>query len=164
MAENAEEGAPLPPEPKDDFRRRFADWHDPIPEVVEATDESSLSRTFIHDRPPARRWGEGRVTLLGDSAHPMTPNLGQGAAQALEDAVVLGRELAGAGDAEAALRRYEQRRRKRASRIVRQSFQAGRMAQLTSPRACAVRDFLVRALPKRLALAQQARIFASDLD
>lgn len=164
VAENAEEGAPLPPQPKDDFRSRFAGWHDPIPEVVEGTDESSLSRTFIYDRPPAKRWGEGRVTLVGDAAHPMTPNLGQGAAQALEDAVVLGRELAGTGGAEAALRRYEQRRRKRASRIVKQSFQAGRMAQLTSPRACAVRDLLVRALPKRLALAQQARIFAADLD
>ena len=94
----------------------------------------------------------------------MTPNLGQGAAQALEDAVVLGRELSGDGDLEAALRRYERRRLRRANAIVKQSFQAGRLAQLSSPRACAVRDFVVRALPDRLAAAQQARVFRAQLD
>ena len=164
VAEDAPEGAPAPDVPLEHLRRRFADWHDPIPAVLDATDESSLSRTFVYDRRPSKRWGEGRVTLLGDAAHPMTPNLGQGAAQALEDAVVLGAELGRGGDAEEALRRYERRRLRRANAIVRQSFQAGRVAQLASPRACAVRDFVVRALPDRLAAAQQARVFRTQLD
>src|SRR5919197_2224260 len=164
VAEDALDGAPPPEATLAHLRRRFADWHDPIPAVLDATDESSLSRTFVYDRRPSKQWGKGRVTLVGDAAHPMTPNLGQGAAQALEDAVVLGVELGRGGDPEEALRRYERRRRRRANAIVRQSFQAGRLAQLSSPRACAVRDFVVRALPDRLAAAQQARGFRAPLD
>jgi 2-polyprenyl-6-methoxyphenol hydroxylase-like FAD-dependent oxidoreductase len=164
VAEDAPDGSPAPDRPLEDLRRRLADWHDPIPAVLDATDESTLSRTFVYDRRPSKRWGEGRVTLVGDAAHPMTPNLGQGAAQALEDAVVLGRELSDGGDPDAALRRYERRRLRRANAIVKQSFQAGRLAQLSSPRTCAVRDVLMRALPDRLAAAQQARVFRADLD
>jgi 2-polyprenyl-6-methoxyphenol hydroxylase-like FAD-dependent oxidoreductase len=163
-AEDAPDGAAPPAAPLEEIRRRFADWHDPIPAVVGATDESTLSRTFVYDRPPAKRWGEGGVTLLGDAAHPMTPNLGQGAAQALEDAVVLGAELGRGGHPAEALRRYEARRRKRANGIVRQSWQAGRLAHLSSPWACAVRDAVMRALPNRLAAAQQARVFNVSLD
>jgi 2-polyprenyl-6-methoxyphenol hydroxylase-like FAD-dependent oxidoreductase len=163
-AEDAPEGAAVPDAPLEDIRRRFADWHDPIPAVVDATDESTLSRTFVYDRPPVKQWGEGRVTLLGDAAHPMTPNLGQGAAQALEDAVVLGRELGRDGDPADALRRYELRRRRRANASVKQSFQAGRLAHISTPRACAVRDLVLRALPNRLTAAQQARLFKADLD
>jgi 2-polyprenyl-6-methoxyphenol hydroxylase-like FAD-dependent oxidoreductase len=164
VADDAPDGAPPPDSPLDDLRRRFADWHDPIPAVLDATDESTLSRTFVYDRRPSKRWGEGRVTLVGDAAHPMTPNLGQGAAQALEDAVVLGRELSGDDDPEAALRRYERRRLRRANAIVKQSFQAGRLAQLSSLRACSVRDVVGRALPDRLAAAQQARVFRARFD
>jgi 2-polyprenyl-6-methoxyphenol hydroxylase-like FAD-dependent oxidoreductase len=95
-AEDAPDGASLPDAPLDEIRRRFGAWHDLIPAVVDATEEATLSRTFVYDRPPTKRWGEGSVTLLGDAAHPMTPNLGQGAAQALEDAV-LGAELGRGG-------------------------------------------------------------------
>ena len=59
-------------------------------DLVEAAEEGTILRTDIYDREPlGERWGIGRVTLLGDAAHPMTPNLGQGACQAIEDAVVL---------------------------------------------------------------------------
>jgi 2-polyprenyl-6-methoxyphenol hydroxylase-like FAD-dependent oxidoreductase len=94
----------------------------------------------------------------------MTPNLGQGAAQALEDAVVLGAELGRGGDPDEALRRCEGRRRGRANSIVKQSLQAGRLAHMSSPRACAVRDAVLRLLPNRLAAARQARVFRAALD
>jgi 2-polyprenyl-6-methoxyphenol hydroxylase-like FAD-dependent oxidoreductase len=58
----------------------------------------------ISDRAPSARWGEGRVTLLGDAAHPMTPNVGQGACQAIEDALALAEELPRAASIEAGLR------------------------------------------------------------
>ncbi|HMB07038.1 MAG TPA: FAD-dependent monooxygenase, partial [Isosphaeraceae bacterium] len=61
---------------------RYRGWHTPIGELVEATDESAILRNDIYDRPPLSRWGLGRATLLGDAAHPMTPDLGQGACQA----------------------------------------------------------------------------------
>jgi 2-polyprenyl-6-methoxyphenol hydroxylase-like FAD-dependent oxidoreductase len=163
-AEDAPDGAAPPDAPLEEIRRRFGGWHDPIPAVVDATEEATLSRTFVYDRPPTKRWGEGRVTLLGDAAHPMTPNLGQGAAQALEDAVVLGAELGRGGDPAEALRRYEGRCRRRANSIVKQSLQAGRLAHVSSPRACAVRDAVLRVLPNRLAAARQARVFEVSLD
>ncbi|MBV8896591.1 MAG: FAD-dependent monooxygenase [Acidobacteriaceae bacterium] len=64
-------------------------WPSPIPEIVARTSASSIIQNDIIDRPPLSWWGRGPVTLLGDAAHATTPNLGQGACQALEDAIVL---------------------------------------------------------------------------
>ena len=98
------------------FLDRFGDWYTPVPALIGATDEEAILRNDIVDRRPVHRWGEGRVTLLGDAAHPTTPNLGQGACQAIEDAVVLGKALRDADDPVAALRAYEDRRRARTPR------------------------------------------------
>ena len=67
----------------------FQGWREPIELLIVATDEGAILRNDIFDRRPVRCWGSGPVTLLGDAAHPPTPNLGQGACQALEDALVL---------------------------------------------------------------------------
>src|SRR5699024_5637894 len=72
-----------------ELRSLFGDWHPPIPETIQASDESQILRHDIYDRPPFANWGEGPVTLAGDAAHATTPNLGQGAAIAIEDATVL---------------------------------------------------------------------------
>ena len=64
-------------------------WADPIPELVEATPAEAILRHDLYDRPPKGPWGKKRVTTLGDAAHPMLPNLGQGACQAIEDAAAL---------------------------------------------------------------------------
>jgi 2-polyprenyl-6-methoxyphenol hydroxylase-like FAD-dependent oxidoreductase len=88
----------------------------------------------------------------------MKPNIGQGAAQALEDAVVLGLRLAGGGEPERALRAYERRRVRRANAVVRASRRAGRVAEVRSPLGARVRDAVVKALPDRLAIAQQRRM------
>jgi 2-polyprenyl-6-methoxyphenol hydroxylase-like FAD-dependent oxidoreductase len=77
---------------KDDLLIVFNEWVEPIPGLVAATDGEAILRNDMYDRPPARRWSGGRVTLVGDAAHPMTPNAGQGACQALEDAVALRRQ------------------------------------------------------------------------
>ncbi len=69
--------------------RLFGGWREPIEQLIEATDEQAILRNDLFDRRPVRHWGSGRVTLLGDAAHPPTPNLGQGPCQALEDALVL---------------------------------------------------------------------------
>jgi 2-polyprenyl-6-methoxyphenol hydroxylase-like FAD-dependent oxidoreductase len=104
--------------------------------VIEATDARAILRNDIHGREPLARWTRGRVTLLGDAAHPMTPNLGQGACQAIEDAVVLGRSLAGHDDVPRRWPPTRERRRERTARIVTQSRRIGRVAQWQHPLAC----------------------------
>ena len=129
-----------------EVRRLFADWHAPIPALIEATDEAAILRNDIYDREPLKRWTEGRVTLLGDAAHAMTPNLGQGACQAIEDAVVLANRLAERDGAAQALLAYEMARIQRANLIVTQSWRIGRVAQWGNPLACAVRNTLFKTL------------------
>jgi 2-polyprenyl-6-methoxyphenol hydroxylase-like FAD-dependent oxidoreductase len=109
------------------------DWAAPIPEVIAGTPEDAILLNDIVDRPPLRRWGRGRVTLLGDAAHATTPNLGQGACQALEDAVVLADCLRGIRPVEAALREYERLRIPRTAAIVRDSWQTGRFLHFDRP-------------------------------
>ncbi len=86
------------------------------------------------------------MVLLGDAAHPMTPNLGQGGCQAIEDAIVLDACLASAAPPDA-LVAYEAKRLARANRVVVESRRVGAIAQWSHPLACRLRDALVRATP-----------------
>ena len=123
----------------------YRGWDGPVEAMIEATSESAIARVDIADHAPLRRWGEGRVTLLGDAAHAMTPNKGQGACQAIEDAVVITRELEGALDVPGALRRYEDARRKRTAGFQRESRMIGSLGRWRTGVACGVRDRLIRA-------------------
>jgi 2-polyprenyl-6-methoxyphenol hydroxylase-like FAD-dependent oxidoreductase len=114
---------------KDRLLARFGGWHAPIKDVIVATDPASTLVHSVYDREPLQRWSVGRVTLLGDAAHPALPNLGQGACQALEDAAVLGTCLRDDADISAALRRYQARRIARANAMT---VQARRLAWLGS--------------------------------
>jgi 2-polyprenyl-6-methoxyphenol hydroxylase-like FAD-dependent oxidoreductase len=119
-------------------------WYEPATTAVASTDEPEILRNDIYDRDPLPRWGAGRVTLLGDAAHPMTPNLGQGACQAIEDAVVLARCLGGGYGIPHSLRLYEERRVRRTATVVRRSRLAGRIAQIENPLLCRLRDELAK--------------------
>jgi 2-polyprenyl-6-methoxyphenol hydroxylase-like FAD-dependent oxidoreductase len=108
--------------------RCFGGWHSPIGGLIGAACEDAILRRDIHDREPlGERWGRGRVTLLGDAAHPMTPDLGQGAALAMEDEAALARCLEEFGATADALRRYERLRSARAAIVVRRSRRLGRV-------------------------------------
>lgn len=130
---------------------RYSGWHDPIIAVIEATDVGQILQTDLSDRDPLLHWVVGRVALLGDAAHPMTPDLGQGGAQAIEDGVALGDVLRPDGDPIAALREYEIRRMPIAYDILRRARRHYRIAQLENPLACAVRNQTVRILPSTIA-------------
>jgi 2-polyprenyl-6-methoxyphenol hydroxylase-like FAD-dependent oxidoreductase len=129
------------------LRALFAGWHSPIGALIEQTEDRNLLRTDITDRQPVDSWTRGRVTLLGDAAHPMTPNLGQGGCQAVEDAVVLARALAEVPDLASALASYERRRVRRANAIVMQSRKMGEVGQWESALACSARNVLLRLVP-----------------
>jgi 2-polyprenyl-6-methoxyphenol hydroxylase-like FAD-dependent oxidoreductase len=120
-------------------------WDEPVEAMIEATEESAIARLDIVDHAPLGRWGEGRVTLLGDAAHAMTPNKGQGACQAIEDALVLSRQLAGEPDVARALRAYEDARRRRTAGFQRESRMIGSLGRWRTRVACGVRDRIIRA-------------------
>ncbi|MDD5303103.1 MAG: FAD-dependent monooxygenase [Elusimicrobia bacterium] len=135
-----------PPPSKAEILEHFRGWHPPIAEVIAATPEDSIVRTPALDRPTTGSWARGRVVLIGDAAHPMTPNLGQGTCQALEDAVVLSRLLVHPASIEAAFRRFEKLRRARAAAIVLGARWIGRFAQSEGRAARLARSGLPRFL------------------
>jgi 2-polyprenyl-6-methoxyphenol hydroxylase-like FAD-dependent oxidoreductase len=142
------------------LREKFAGWHAPIDAVIASTDDARIVRTDIFDRPPVRAWVDGRAVLLGDAAHPMTPNLGMGGCQAIEDAVVLGHALARGPDVDAALAHYQARRVARANAFVNRSFRFGQLAHVRSRPVRWLRDRALGALPRALTL----RALRRDLD
>ena len=129
------------------LRRRFAAWHDPVAAVIEATPEAAIIRTYVYDRLPARTWARGRVALLGDAIHPMTPDLGQGACQAIVDATVLAACLAQARDVPAALAAYQQRRWRNAAVTTVLARVFGGIGQWEGRLACLARNSMLRATP-----------------
>lgn len=143
----------------DEIRLLYDDWVDVVHRILDAADPDSIIRTDSHDRPPVHDWGRGAITLLGDAAHPMTPNLGQGGSQAIEDAVVLGRTLEGSDTVEEGFRRYEDLRRDRANRFVEQSWKMGRVAHWKNPVARGVRNLAMRLLPASMTERRMARMY-----
>ncbi len=126
---------------------KFGCWHDPIRSLIEATPEEEILLSDIADHRVPARWHRGNVVLLGDSAHLMTPNLGQGAAMALEAAWVLACCLSEHGIGAPALSRYERQRLWRTRGVVWASRQIGRIIQLEHPLATRLRDFAFRCNP-----------------
>jgi 2-polyprenyl-6-methoxyphenol hydroxylase-like FAD-dependent oxidoreductase len=133
-------------------------WYEPSSTAIEATEESKILRNDIYHRDPLKRWGTGRITLLGDAAHPMTPNLGQGACQAIEDALVLARCLGCGGEVVPSLRFYEARRIPRTADVARRSLLTGRILQLENPLLCRLRDAVAKKTSVRAQLRQLERI------
>lgn len=99
------------------------------------------------DRDPLSFWGTGVVTLLGDAAHPLLPHTGQGAAQAIVDAVALGKALTGDVPVERALRSYEQERIPKTAALVAQGRRTARIMGTTNALACRLRELAIRLAP-----------------
>ncbi|MET0791745.1 MAG: FAD-dependent monooxygenase [Polyangiaceae bacterium] len=129
---------------------RFSHFPAPVLALARATPAESVLRTDIEDREPVATWSRGRVALLGDAAHPTTPNLGQGGSMAIEDAVVLAHCLATRADVRAALTAYELARVPRTTAIVNASWRFGRLAQTEGRFSCWLRDLALRSTPQRL--------------
>jgi len=127
---------------REEVLERYAGWHESLLRLFAGGD--TWYKWALYDRDPIPRWTRGRVTLLGDAAHPMLPYLGQGACQALEDGAVLATALAAeAADPPTGLARYERTRRPRASQVVLTSRERGLSNHLTSRWAAWQRDLLI---------------------
>lgn len=132
----------------------FRDWAPELAALVAATPPSAVLRHDLYDRKPGGPWTNGRIALPGDAGHPMRPFLGQGACQAIEDAQAIAEALAGEPDIPAALKFYERRRRKRASRAVRLSHRLAKLIHLRSTILRALRDRAISMTSERARLRQ----------
>ncbi|MET9612118.1 FAD-dependent oxidoreductase [Kitasatospora indigofera] len=156
-------------DPRAELRRRFGSWHDPIPALLDRVgrlEPDDVLQNDLYDlAAPLPRLHHGRIAWLGDAAHAMAPNLGQGGCQAIEDAVVLA-HLLPAGDSgegrdavPAALAGYTAARRDRTDAVRVRARRAGRLGALRNPLAVAARDLVLRATPARLALRGMDDLF-----
>jgi 2-polyprenyl-6-methoxyphenol hydroxylase-like FAD-dependent oxidoreductase len=153
-----------------ELKRRFGGWHDPIPALIgSVSPEAVLHDDVYWMAEPLPAYHRGRVAILGDAAHAMTPHLGQGACQAIEDAIVLASVASGASAAAqgpaagAALAPYTTARLTRTRMVAQGSYRATRLTGLTSRPATALRNTgarLAGLLGPRLMLRQLAPIAA----
>ena len=151
--------------------RLFEGWCEPVLELIQATRPTSMVKNAVFDRSPTKKWGTGRITLLGDAVHPTTPNLGQGGCLAIEDAVVLARCLhkcsesartPSQADINSALRTYERLRRARTSAIAKYSRRYGVIGQWESATAVRLRNMMLALLPNALTQRLLQMIFSYD--
>ena len=124
----------------DEIRARFGEWHEPIAELIDATDPAAVHYTPSEElEGPLKSYVHRNVVLIGDAAHAMSPNLGQGANQALEDAATLCALLTRQRDLLGALQEYDRLRRPRTQRIARESRSIGVAGQWSHPLLVRVR-------------------------
>lgn len=139
------------------LRSRFADWAEPLPALLAATDPDFVLRHDIYDRSAARRWARGPVVVVGDAAHAMRPHLGQGGCQAIEDAAILA-EFVGRGDLPDAFVGFEVFRRPRVAALVRQSAAMGRALNLQPAWLSSAAARASAAVPEWLLTRQMAAV------
>lgn len=145
---------------KKDLLQRFARWHEPIPDLIESSE--FILDNGAYDLEPLPRWTAGRVTLLGDAAHPCTPNLGQGGCMALEDALVLAKCFSSERSIELALRSYESLRRRRTRHIQQRSLLMGQIGQWQNRAVVAGRRAVTSLLPAALFEHNLRRVYSYE--
>jgi 2-polyprenyl-6-methoxyphenol hydroxylase-like FAD-dependent oxidoreductase len=134
--------------PKEILDRQTGAFDSSFRAITSATQPGDMRFDELFQRDALSHWGTGRITLVGDAAHPMLPHTGQGAAQALEDAVALGLALGPQGDVEPALRRYERVRTRRTRRLVKLGPRIARITTTRNPLVTMLRTTAVRWLPE----------------
>lgn len=135
---------------------KYQGWPDGVEALLQATPADQMFCSPLYDRPALPAWQRGRVVLLGDAAHPTTPNMGQGACMAIEDAAVLTRRLLDHDTLPHALRTYETSRLERTAHIVDMSWSWGKVMQWSHPLAVWARKAMLKSTPDRVVVDQLA--------
>jgi 2-polyprenyl-6-methoxyphenol hydroxylase-like FAD-dependent oxidoreductase len=138
----------------------FAGWHEPVESLIAGTEEGAILKNGAYDLAPLKRWGHGRVMLLGDAAHPCTPNLGLGGCMALEDALVLAKSFCREATPELALRRYESLRRRRTRHVQQRSLLMGHIGQWENLLVAAGRQVMTGMLPAKIFERNLRRVYS----
>jgi 2-polyprenyl-6-methoxyphenol hydroxylase-like FAD-dependent oxidoreductase len=137
-----------------DLLKYFGDFHHPIPEILRQTKDEHLIWNDIIDIKPLKKFAFGNILLLGDAAHATTPNMGQGACMAIEDAAILANTLEHTHSVEDAFVHFERKRLRRTTTIINDSWNMGRVAQLENPLLIWLRNSLLQLTPPSVAEKQ----------
>lgn len=146
----------------DDLLHQFKDYHHDIVTVLQETKNEHLIWSDIIDLEPINQYAFDNIVLIGDAAHATTPNLGQGACQAIEDAVILADEIKKNNDITIAFRQFEKRRLKRTHLIINTSYQIGKMSQLENKILIGIRDFVFSNTPQNVKDRQFKKLYTTD--
>lgn len=144
------------------LRSQFSGWHEPIQQIIIATPDEAILYNDVLDIDPLTTWIDKRAILIGDSAHAMTPNLGQGACQAIEDAVALTQAFEQSSKWQEALATFESRRLKHTRAVQLQSRRIGRIGQLANPIINIIRDTITTLTPSSILMKQLEPILQSS--
>lgn len=144
------------------LRELFSNYPDPTDEVIRRTDEEDIFHINLCDLEPLDTWYDGRIVLIGDAAHAQTPNLAQGAAQAIEDAFVVVDNLKDHDSPTAAFEAYEQIRMEKAKELVNWSWYVGKAAHLESWWARKFRNVAIKHMPTVVFKRQRDRFYSPE--
>lgn len=140
----------------------FKEFHPEILQMISETPKDKIIFNDIIDLYPIHKWYNGKVCLIGDAAHATTPNMGQGACQAVEDAYVIGKLFKQGKSVEDIFFQYERLRMKKAHFIVNASWRIGKIAHFENNFAVWLRNTLLKTIPESVNEKQLDRIFNID--
>ncbi|MEM6766854.1 MAG: FAD-dependent monooxygenase [Bacteroidota bacterium] len=145
--------------PVEELSGSYQHFHPLIQDILAHTPIANIHTAALDDLRPFSPWWKANTCLLGDAAHATTPNLGQGACQAIEDAYVLAQCMHQHPNTHEASSAFQRLREAKAHMIVRSSWQIGKMAHWKNPLAVGMRNLLMRSMPANLNRKQSERIF-----
>ncbi|MFD1705614.1 FAD-dependent monooxygenase [Siminovitchia sediminis] len=146
----------------DDLYHLFRDYHSPVSEIIKWSRDEDLIWNDIIDLKPIERFSFNKILLIGDAAHATTPNMGQGAGQAIEDAIILSQVLKNKRNLEDAFVEFKNVRISKTKKIVNVSWRIGKAVQLDHPLLINIRNSIMRMLPSKIQEKQLESVFQTD--
>ena len=144
---------------KENLLEKFSGFHPVISELITATAVTKILKNDINDLKPMQKWYKNNICLIGDAGHATTPNMGQGGAQAIEDAYYLS-NLIEAKPNENVFELFQKRRQKKVNLVVKQSWSTGKMAHWKFGKK--TRNFLLQNVPKRIIEKKMIELYQID--
>lgn len=142
-----------------DLYSHFKEYHEPIPSLLRKTANHQMIHRDIFDIVPMKPFFINRIVFIGDAAHAITPNMGQGACQGIEDARILAECIGQYATVEQAFAEYDALRRKRVEKISKQSWVLGKMAQMENPITTVLRNRLMKLVPESIYESQSHKLY-----
>ena len=134
----------------------FSDFHSVVKQLICATSEDKIIRNDINDLKTLTRWHKNNICLIGDAGHATTPNMGQGGAQAIEDAYYLSHLHTSVAN-ENSFESFQKKRQPKVNSIVKQSWTTGKIAHWKY--GTGLRNQLIKNIPKKIDLKKMIEMY-----